>query len=84
MWVPLLVVVFKVLFGADIYLHAPQVLGILAASGAACAGVLLAFLHWLRHPRHRRLAQAFDDHSVGGSLRRAQAVLDEIARFEEE
>jgi len=84
MWVPLLLVGVEAAFGADLVLHAPQVVAFLAANGAACLLGLLAFLRWTRHPRGARLAASLDQHAAGRSLRRAQAELDEILRFEQD
>ena len=41
------------------------------------------FHRWSRHPGRPRLARAMDDSVTGGSLRRAQARIDEIERFEQ-
>ncbi|MFT3762379.1 MAG: serine/threonine protein kinase [Pseudoxanthomonas sp.] len=54
-----------------------------------CIGILglLAtwwFHHWSRSPKRPRLAKRMDDTVTGSSLRRAQAQLDELRRFERE
>jgi len=83
-WIPLVLVVFKAAFGADIVRDAPQVAVAFVAAGALCLAALLGFMRWVRRPRRARLARAVDDSAVGRSVNRAQAELDEIARFEQE
>ena len=50
------------------------------------AGLLATwgFHRWSRHPNRPRLAKAMEDSMSGSSLRKAQAVLDELAQFEQE
>ncbi|WP_157489192.1 hypothetical protein [Lysobacter sp. Root916] len=81
-WMPFMTVVFMVLFGADMYVNAPSVFAIGGAIGVV--GLLATWwLHrWSRHPSRPRLAKAMEDSITGRSLRRAQAIADEIARFE--
>lgn len=54
------------------------------ALGIGVAGLLATwwFHRWSRHPSRPRLVKAMDDGVTGGSLRRAQARIDEIERFE--
>lgn len=54
------------------------------ASGAVGLVATLGFLRWVRRPGREQLAKRLDDTAAGSSLRRAQAELDELARFEEE
>ena len=81
-WMPVMAAVFMTLFGADMYLNAPSVFAIGGAVGVV--GLLATWwLHrWSRHPSRPRLAKAMEDSVTGRSLRRAQALADEIARFE--
>jgi hypothetical protein len=54
---------------------------------AACTlGMLatLAFDRWLKRPGREALAKRMEDSAAGGSLRRAQAELDELKRYVEE
>lgn len=44
----------------------------------------LAFHRWLHRPGRETLAKRMDDSAAGGSLRKAQAKLDELKRFMEE
>ncbi|SFK82301.1 hypothetical protein [Lysobacter sp. cf310] len=81
-WMPFMTVVFMVLFGADLYLNAPSVFVIGGAIGVVGLLATWWFHHWSRHPSRPRLAKAMEDSITGRSLRRAQAIAEEIARFE--
>jgi serine/threonine-protein kinase len=82
LWVPCAMLVFMAMFGADFYRNAPAV--VWSNLGVGVLGLLAtwAFHRWSRHPSRPRLAKWLDDSLSGSSLRKAQAVLDEIARFE--
>jgi serine/threonine-protein kinase len=84
LWVPLLMMFLMGLYGADLYAHAPSVAYLGLAIGVA--GLLFFWwLHrWSRDGRRPLLAKFLSDSMTGSSLRKAQAVLDEIARFERE
>ncbi len=78
---PLLVVLTR---GA-IMVNAPSAIWIQLAIGVV--GLFATwwfFYRWSRHPERGELARRIDDSTAGGSIRRAQAALDEIARFEQE
>lgn len=75
---PLLVVLSR---GA-IMTQAPSVIWIQLAIGAIGLLATWWFYRWSHRPGREQLARKLDDSSIGGSLRRAQAALDEIARFE--
>ena len=83
LWVPILMVLLA-LAGVNLYAHAPSVVWIGLAVGAA--GLLGTWrLHrWSRQPGRPRLAKFMDDSLIGGSLLKAQAALDDIAQFEKE
>ena len=83
LWVPLLMVLSG-LGGTDLYARAPGTVWI--GLGVGAAGLLgTAWLHrWSRGPARPRLAKFMDDSVTGASLRRAQAQIDEVARFEAE
>lgn len=83
LWMPCVMIVAAAL-GVDVWRRAPQVLWFGAAVGVAGVVVMEAAARLSRRPRWRWLAVLNDDAMAGASLRRAQAVLDEIARFEEE
>lgn len=52
----------------------------LAGSMTGLVGTLV-FHHWLHRPGREALAKRMDEGAAGGSLRRAQAQLDELKRF---
>ncbi|WHZ18948.1 MAG: hypothetical protein OJF55_001097 [Rhodanobacteraceae bacterium] len=77
---PLLVVLSR---GAIMH-TAPSVIWIQLAIGAAGLLATWWFHRWAHHPRRAEFGRRLDDSAAGGSIRRAQAALDEIARFEKE
>jgi len=83
LWVPVLMVLSG-LVGVDLYARAPSV--IWTGLGIGIAGLLATwwFHHWSRSPKRPKLAKAMEDSVTGGSLRKAQRILDDIARFEQE
>jgi hypothetical protein len=83
MWVPVLMVLLA-LAGGDLYAKAPSVVWI--GMGIGIAGLLATawFHRWSRSPQRPRLAKAMEDSMAGSSLRKAQAILGEISRFEAE
>lgn len=83
LWMPCVMIVAAAL-GVDVWRRAPQVLWFGAAVGVAGVVVMEAAARLSRRPRWRWLAVLNDDAMAGASLRRAQGVIDEIARFEEE
>jgi hypothetical protein len=82
-WIPLLLVVFYKL-GADVWLRSPDVVGWFVLSGVGCIGIFYAIIFWSRRPGREKLARNLASSSAGRSVTRAQAMLDEIARFEAE
>lgn len=83
LWVPILMVLLA-LAGVNLYAHAPLVVWL--GLGVGVAGLLGTWwLHrWSRQPGRPRLTKFMDDSLIGGSLLKAQAALDDIARFEKE
>lgn len=81
LWVPLLMVLAG-LGGNDLFASAPRVVWIGLGVGAAGLAATAWFHRWSRDPARPRLAKAMEDSVTGGSLRRAQARIDEVARFE--
>ncbi|WP_157754095.1 hypothetical protein [Lysobacter capsici] len=84
LWMPFVSVLFMTFFGADMYLNAPSVY--VTGTVIGVLGLLATwwFHHWSRQPSRPRLAKLMEDSVTGVSLRRAQALLDEIAQFERE
>lgn len=84
LWMPFVSVLLMSFFGADMYRNAPSVYVIGTVVGVLGLLATWWFHHWSRHPSRPRLAKLMDDSVTGVSLRRAQALLDEIAQFERE
>lgn len=84
LWVPLTLIVFKRFFGADLWANAPEVVGIFLAVGVLGLLATLWFLRWSTRPLPRRIGQYLWASSAGRSVSRAQAELDDIAKFSEE
>ncbi len=83
MWVPLTLIIFYWL-GADLWLHAPEVVYWLAASGLVSVAALGLIVWLANRPGFARLRNAIDSSIAGKSLLNAQAALDEVARFEQD
>ena len=83
-WIPFTLWAFEVLFGADIWVHAPIVVWIFAASGVVALAVLLAALRFARHPGRTKWAEWFERGMIGSRLAIAQRFLDEISAFARE
>ncbi|MET1024713.1 MAG: serine/threonine protein kinase [Pseudoxanthomonas sp.] len=83
LWVPLLMTLSG-LANVDLYARAPSLVWI--GMGIGISGLLGTwwFHHWSRSPKRPRLAKAMQDSVIGGSLRRAQTLLDELERFARE
>ena len=81
LWVPLLMVLAG-LGGNDLYAKAPGLVWIGLGVGVAGLAATAWFHRWSRDPSRPRLARAMEASVTGGSLRRAQARIDEVARFE--
>ena len=77
---PLLVVLSR----GEIMLRAPMVIWSQLAIGALGLLATAWFHRWSHRPLRASLARQLDASAAGGSLRRAQAALDEVARFAQE
>lgn len=90
MWVPFVMVLAKSATGIDVYAVAATSSGavnwLTISLGVGVLGLLAtwAFHRGTLDPRRAALRRKLDDGAAGGSLRRAQAELDELARFAEE
>lgn len=83
LWMPCVMIVAAAL-GADVFRRAPPVFLVGAVIGVAGVTLVEAAARLSRRPGWTWLAVLNDDAMAGASLRRAQAVLDEIARFEDD
>ena len=77
-WIPMMLVFFQWL-DVDVWSRSPSLVYIFIASGFVSLAFLLGLMWWGKAPQR---AKAFEDSSAGRSVCRAEAVLDEIARFE--
>lgn len=80
-WIPALLMIFYGL-GADVWVHNPDVVGWFVLSGIVCLGVMAAIIFLARRPGREKFGKSLEASSVGRSVRRAQAEIDEIEAFE--
>lgn len=83
-WVPFVLWAFMVLFGADIYAHAAEVVYWFLASSLVPLAAMLLVLHWVRQPGRSKWAAMLERSVVGNGIYKAQRFLDEIATFARE
>ncbi|WP_243049712.1 hypothetical protein [Dyella sp. RRB7] len=83
-WIPLALVSFDHWWGVDLWVRAPVVVWSFIASGVACLLVFGGIIAWSRRPGHERMANVLSRQAAGGSVQRAQAELQELARFEQD
>jgi len=83
LWIPFAVVVFDLL-GVDIVTVAPGFVLLSTAVGIAGLLAMWGFHRWASSSRRGKFAQRYAESLSGGSLRRAQHVLDEVKQFETE
>ena len=79
-WLPLVLLVPYYL-GANTWIASPQVLSWLVLNILVCLALAGAAVHLFRRGQDK-LAKALRESAVGRSVNRAEAVLNEIARFE--
>jgi hypothetical protein len=82
-WIPVLLILFYKR-GADVWLRNPSVIGWFFVSGLVPLALFAGVVLWSRRPGREKFAESLEKNSAGRSLNRAQAALDEIARFEAE
>ncbi|MEO6871559.1 MAG: hypothetical protein ABI233_04990, partial [Chthoniobacterales bacterium] len=80
-WIPAMLLIFYGL-GADVWIHNPDVVGWFVLSAMVCLGVMAAIVFLSRRPGRENFAKRLEASSVGRSVRRAQAEIDEIEAFE--
>lgn len=84
LWIPFAMAFFYWLVGIDIHNHMkPMIYGSLIGG---VIGVLATgwFHRWARRPERAAFGKAWDESLTGSSLRKAGAVVDELAQFERE
>lgn len=83
-WIPFTLWAFEVLFGADVWAHAPVVVWIFGGWGIVALAALMLALRIARHPGRAKWAAWFERGMIGSRLANAQRVLDDIAAFARE
>ncbi len=84
LWVPTVLVMLEYLVGFDLWARSPATVGWFLAVGAAGLLATLWVLHGAPRAMRKRAGDYLDGQCAGSVLQRAQASLDEIARFERE
>lgn len=82
-WTPMLMGVFYWL-GADVWVHKPAFVYWCLASSFVAVAATWGLIRFSQRPGQEKLRKAINDSAAGRSLTRAQAALDEIARFEQD
>lgn len=80
LWLPFMMVLVAFVAGVDMYSRISAAVPWIVAGGLLGLVATLAFHRWAQ--RRPKLAAWLERASAGGSLNRAQAMLDEIAAFE--
>jgi hypothetical protein len=83
MWLPLLMVLIGNT-GGGLYANAPAV--VIGGLAVGVAGLVLTYAayRWASRPERARLGRWLGDGAAGRSIQRAQAAVDDLARFEQE
>ena len=76
-WIPLMLMILHGL-GADVWVRNPRVVGWFVLSAFVCLGFFYGIVSW------KKLAKNLEENSAGRSVKRGQALLEEIERFEQE
>lgn len=84
LWIPATLVMLEYLIGFDLWAHSPATVGGFLAVGIGGLLATLWLMFWSPRALRRRVGDYLDDNSTGALLKRAQASLDEIVRFEHE
>jgi hypothetical protein len=82
-WVPLMLMIFYGL-GVDVWMAKREVVYWLVFSSFVCLALTYGLVWWSRRPGQARLARYLRTSSAGRGVNRAQALLEEIERFERE
>ncbi len=80
-WIPGMLMIFQAL-GADVWRHNPGVVGWLFLSGLVSLGILWGIIAYSRRPGREKFARSLNNSTAGWSVRRAETLLEEIERFE--
>ena len=83
-WIPFVASFFAWLAGVDFFTTMDGAIGWCIAVGVAGLLGTWAFHRWAQRSGRARLLTLMDANMTGSSLRKAQSILDEIRRFEQE
>lgn len=84
LWVLCAVMLARAFAGINLYASAPMFVCFNLLLGAAILLGVRGWHRWLAAPQRAELAKRYQNSLSGGSIRKAQAALDEVARFEAE
>jgi len=84
LWVICAVMLARAATGVNLYLDAPLFVYPSLAFGVLLLFGVRWFHRWSRSPAHPARAKRFENSVTGSSIRQAQRILDDIARFEAE
>jgi hypothetical protein len=84
LYVPLLMVLAKVGSNADLFDNAPAWVWVSLGVGMLGLALTAWFHRWANQPQRVALGRMLEDAAAGSSIRRAQAALDEVTRFEQD
>lgn len=82
-WIPFVACFFAWLAGVDVFANMGGAIGWSAGVGVAGLLATWGFHRWAERSGHVRWVKAMNDNMGGSSLRKVQALLDEIKRFEQ-
>lgn len=80
-WIPALLMIFQKL-GADVWLHHPEVIGWFLLSALVSLAIFWGVIAFSRRPGRERFARSLENSTAGWSVQRAESLLEEIERFE--
>ncbi|MGH9410584.1 MAG: serine/threonine protein kinase [Vicinamibacterales bacterium] len=83
LWIPLFLMLIAVVSGVDLSVRAPSFVWISVAIGVAGLVASWRLHRWAHRPGQAGFGAAFVDSLAGRSIVRAQAIIDDLARFEQ-
>lgn len=84
LWIPLTLISFAALFGVDLWKHAPDVVGWFLGIGIAGLLATCWLIYWSPLPLRKRVRDYLDESNLSPAVKRAQSILGEIERFQQE
>jgi hypothetical protein len=81
-WIPLILIGLAH-SGFDLWVIKRSLVWADVASGVACLIVIYAVVHWSRGQGRERFRAALEGSIIGRSIRKSQATVDEVAKFEQ-